>query len=208
MTRAQLKPFFRAVSRAASAQGLVGREAVEAYRRKVMREEAGTDHAADVDPGTGYDRVMYRLAVDAGDWAAAARFATGEERRLAALVEGCARQVVELKAVEDECPFGGDPDDPRGEAIAYVVGIMQQAGFRVVSAGEGWWMDISAQIAFTVFRILDTHRRRILRRLGWRGRMAFDIEASWVGEIDRVGVRKAESNAPCPIRVGRPPDAA
>ena len=68
MTRAQLKPFFRAVSRAASAQGLVGREAVEAYRREVMREEAGADHAADIDPGAGYDRVMYRLAVDGDEY--------------------------------------------------------------------------------------------------------------------------------------------
>ena len=96
MTPAQLKPFWRAVGRATSVLGIVGRQAVEDYRHMVVREETGAEHLRDVDSGDGFDRVMYRLAVDAGDWAAAARFATGEERRLAALVVGCARQVVEL----------------------------------------------------------------------------------------------------------------
>ena len=41
MTRAQLKPYWRAVNRAASALGLVGKEAIEKYRHSVMMEEVG-----------------------------------------------------------------------------------------------------------------------------------------------------------------------
>ena len=201
VTRAQLKPFFRAVNRAASARGIVGKEAVEEYRHAVMREEVGVEHAADVDPGDGYDRVMYRLAVDAGDWAAAVRHATGEERRMAALVESCARQVVELKAVEDSATQVGD-------AVAYVVGCLRQAGFLVCRTPAGdWWADISARESFAVFRMLDTHRRRLLRRIGWSGPLSFDIAAAWALDNTLLAVGRAP-DAPAPIRLGRPPNAA
>ncbi len=208
MTRAQLKPFFRAVSRAASAQGLVGREAVEAYRREVMREEAGADHAADVDPGSGYDRVMYRLAVDAGDWGAASRFATGEERRMAHLVEQCARQVIELKAMDVAGAEFLDGRDPGEASTAYVVGCLRQAGLLVVQAGGGdWWADISGAAAFSVFRMLDTHRRRLLKRLGWGGALAFDPAAAWSldGVILVVGTLYGHQTSP--VRVGVPETA-
>ena len=207
MTQAQLKPFFRAVNRAASALGLVGREAVEEYRRSVMREEVGVDHAADVDPSDGYDRVMYRLAVDGGDWAAAARFATGEERRMAALVESCARQVIELKAVEDF------PSIVSGDPVGYVVGCLRQAGFLVSLTPAGdWWADVAANAAFAVFRMLDTHRRRLLRRLGWNGTLSFDIDASWTCIVGSGGTRTLAlghvKGALPPIRIGRPTEAA
>ena len=210
MTRAQLKPFFRAVSRAASAQGLVGREAVEAYRREVMREEAGADHAADIDPGAGYDRVMYRLAVDGGDWAAASRFATGEERRMAHLVEQCARQVIELKTIEDEprAMFTPEAVAAEGDAVAYVVGCLRQAGLLVTQTPAGdWWADISGAAAFSVFRMLDTHRRRLLKRLGWGGALAFDPASAWLldGVILTAGTLYGHQTSP--IRVGVPETA-
>lgn len=204
MTRAQLKPFFRAVSRAASAQGLVGRDAVEAYRREVMREEAGADHAADIDPGAGYDRVMYRLAVDGGDWAAASRFATGEERRMAHLVEQCARQVIELKSVE------GDPapEAVKISPVAYVVGCLRQAGLLVAQTDSGdWWADISGAAAFSVFRMLDTHRRRLLKRLDWSGTLAFDPAAAWSLDNTVLVVGTLYGHQPSPIRVGVPESA-
>jgi hypothetical protein len=205
MTRAQLKPFFRAVNRAASAQGLVGREAVEAYRREVMREEAGADHAADIDPGAGYDRVMYRLAVDGGDWAAASRFATGEERRMAHLVEQCARQVIELKAIEDEPSVLFDPESVKETPVAYVVGCLRQAGLLVTQTDSGdWWADISGAAAFSVFRMLDTHRRRLLKRLGWSKTLAFEPGAIWT--LDGVTLSCVPGPVSEPqIHVGRVP---
>ena len=210
MTRAQLKPFFRAVSRAASAQGLVGREAVEAYRREVMREEAGADHAGEIDPGAGYDRVMYRLAVDAGDWGAASRFATGEERRMAHLVEQCARQVVELRALETEpdARFAPEAFDAGRAAVAYAVGCLRQAGLLVTESPEGdWWADISGAAAFSVFRMLDTHRRRILKRLGWGGTLAFDPAASWGLDGAIIVSGTLYGHQTTPIHVGSPQSA-
>ena len=210
MTRAQLKPFFRAVSRAASAQGLVGREAVEAYRREVMREEAGADHAADIDPGAGYDRVMYRLAVDGGDWAAASRFATGEERRMAHLVEQCARQVIELKAVEDEPHVMFEPEavEANKKAVAYVVGCLRQAGLLVMQTPtDDWWADISGAAAFSVFRMLDTHRRRLLKRLGWSRPLAFDPAAAWSLDNTVLVVGTLYGHQTSPIHVGVPATA-
>ena len=208
MTRAQLKPFFRAVSRAASAQGLVGREAVEAYRREVMREEAGADHAGEIDPGAGYDRVMYRLAVDAGDWGAASRFATGEERRMAHLVEQCARQVIELKTIEDNPAALCAPETIKVSPVGYVVGCLRQAGLLVTQTPAGdWWADISGSAAFSVFRMLDTHRRRLLKRLGWPKTLAFDPAAAWTldGAILTVGTLYGHQTSP--VRVGVPATA-
>ena len=208
MTKAQLKPYWRAVGRAASALGLVGKEAVEKYRHEVMMEEIGVEHARDVDPADGFDRVMYRLAVDAGDWSAAARFATGEERRMAHLVEQCARQVIELKAIEEDPLSVNETDEARSNVVEYIVGVIKQAGFSVSQTPAGdWWADISANQAFQVFRMLDTHRRRLLRRLGYDGTLSFDAEASWT--IDNyngtVTVDRADEDAQLAIHVGRIP---
>lgn len=200
MTRAQLKPYWRAVGRAASALGIVGKEAVEKYRHEVMMEEIGVEHARDVDPGDGFDRVMYRLAVDAGDWPAASRFATGEERRMAHLVEQCARQVIELKACEE-----GTASDA-GTAADYVVGVLRQAGYLVTKSPSGgdWWADVSATQAFQVFRMLDTHRRRILKRLDWRP-LSFDADAFWYFADGALAVGHLSAGALLSVHVGRIP---
>lgn len=205
MTKAQLKPYWRAVGRAASALGLVGKEAVEKYRHEVMMEEIGVEHARDVDPAAGFDRVMYRLAVDAGDWSAAARYATGEERRMAHLVEQCARQVIELKAIEEEPLFVNETDEARSHAVEYIVGVIKQAGFIVSRTPAGdWWADISADQAFQVFRMLDTHRRRILKRSGWHP-LSFDPTATWSLAGCELGVGQVPADAQLSIHVGRIP---
>lgn len=203
MTRAQLKPYWRAVGRAASALGLVGREAVEKYRHAVMMEEVGAEHARNVDPAVGFDRVMYRLAVDAGDWSAASRFATGEERRMAHLVEQCARQVIELKAMEEDSFDDTVLADPGGAAVAYVVGCLKQAHMPVVCVGADWWLDITGGMAFQVFRMLDTHRRRILKRYGWHP-LSFDADASWYLDGATLSVRHV-GDIPLQLHVGRVP---
>ena len=206
MTKAQLKPYWRAVNRAASALGLVGKEAVEKYRHEVMMEEIGVEHARDVDPADGFDRVMYRLAVDAGDWSAAARFATGEERRMAHLVEQCARQVIELKAIEDDPFFVNEHTEARTHAADYIVGVLEQAGYIVTKSPSGvWWADISAAQAFQVFRMLDTHRRRILKRCGYGGTLSFDADASWYLDCCTVSVGQVSEDVPLDIHVGRIP---
>ena len=206
MTKAQLKPYWRAVGRAASALGIVGKEAVEKYRHDVMMEEVGVDHARDIDPADGFDRVMYRLAVDAGDWSAASRFATGEERRLAHLVEQCARQVIELKALDNDPMFENEHRAANELAVDYIVGVIAQAGYFVAEspAGGEWWADISANQAFQVFRMLDTHRRRLLKRYDWRP-LSFDPDATWYLDGPNLAVGQLSQDARLAIHVGRIP---
>ena len=60
-------------------------------------------------------------------------------------------------------------------------------------------------MSFSVFRMLDTHRRRLLRRLGWEGTLSFDIDAAWGRENGAVAIGHAEASSP-PIKVGRPPE--
>ena len=208
LTPAQRSAFFRALSAASIELGHDTPAAREAYRREVMREEAGADHAADIDPGAGYDRVMSRLAVDGGDWAAASRFATGEERRMAHLVEQCARQVIELKTIEDNPAALFAPETIKVSPVGYVVGCLRQAGLLVTQTPAGdWWADISGSAAFSVFRMLDTHRRRLLKRLGWPKTLAFDPAAAWTldGSVLVVGTLYGHQLAP--IRVGVPESA-
>ena len=63
---------------------------------------------------------------------------------------------------------------------------------------------VSGSIAFQVFRMLDTHRRRLLRRLGWSGALSFDAEASWYLDGSIVSVRHA-GDIPLQLHVGRVP---
>ena len=203
MTKGQLKPYWRAVRRAAFALGLDGAEAVETYRRAVLFEEVGAEHAADVDPGDGYDRVMLRLAIDGGDWGAAERFGSGAERRMARLVETVARQVVELKAIEGE--WGGEGAVTRDQAVGYVVGCLRQAMMPVAAKGGDWWLDVTGSMAFQVFKMLDTHRRRLLRRVGYRGPLTFDAGASYEADGAVVTVRPVYESEEPPIHVGKVP---
>lgn len=61
---------------------------------------------------------------------------------------------------------GGSESD----AQAYVGGVLDQARVpngRSLDDG-GWWMDVAPQRVRDLVKILDTERRRILRRLGAR----------------------------------------
>ena len=52
--------------------------------------------------------------------------------------------------------------------VAYLRAIMAQAGWRwaIVASGDGWWLDLPLPHAQKLFQMLDTHRRRLLRRVG------------------------------------------
>ena len=50
---------------------------------------------------------------------------------------------------------------------AYLRAIMAQAGWRwaIVASGDGWWLDLPRPHAERLLMMLDTHRRRLLRRV-------------------------------------------
>ena len=169
ITPRQRLVFFRAHHAACINLGLSTPEEREEYRKRVMREEAGKEHLADIGRTDEFDRVMKRFAADAGDYETACRFAIGDEARKAALIRICCAQVMQLKG----CPAGSTA------AQDYLAGIVEQAripcGRDLVD--HSFWMDVSPECLTALFQILDTHRRRLLRGMFNDGRMARGILA-------------------------------
>ena len=157
ITQRQRMAFFRAHHAACVNLGLSTTGEREAYRKRVMREEAGREHLADLGRTADFDKVMKRFAADAGDYETACRFAVGDEARKAALIRICCAQVLQLNGHRT-----GSED-----AANYLAGIVEQAR---VPCGRTlldstFWMDISPDTLIVLFQILDTHRRRLLRGL-------------------------------------------
>ena len=157
-TPAQIREYGAAAARACAELG-IGRESErQAYRRRVVRELTGRASIKEVSSAEGYEAVMARLWADAGDFLRAADYSIAPERRLAYVVRVLACQLMQLK--------GGSEAD----AQAYVGGVLDQARVpngRSLDDG-GWWMDVAPQRVRDLVQILDTERRRILRRLGAR----------------------------------------
>ena len=157
ITPRQRSAFFRAHHAACINLGLSTSDEREEYRKRVMREETGKAHLADLGRTEDFDKVMKRFAADAGDYETACRFAVGDEARKAALIRICCAQVMQLKGA----PAGST------DATDYLSGIVEQA--RVPCGRDltdsSFWMDVSPDSLTVLFQILDTHRRRILRGL-------------------------------------------
>lgn len=169
ITQRQRLAFFRAHHAACVNLGLSTADEREEYRKRVMREEAGKEHLADIGRTEAFDKVMRRFATDAGDYETACRFAVGDEARKATLIRICCAQLMQLKG----CPAGST------DAIDYLSGIVEQArvpcGRDMVDSS--FWMDVSPDSLTVLFQILDTHRRRLLRgylQPGARSFLGFD----------------------------------
>ena len=163
LTPAQRAAFFRALQAASAELGHDTPDEREAYRKRVMREECGKAHLAQLSRTADFDACMRRFAADAGDFEAAARFAVADGARKAALVRICCAQVMQLKG----CALGTT------EAADYLAGIVEQA--RIPCGRDlrdsSFWMDCAPGNLRALFQILDTHRRRLLRGM-IDGRMA------------------------------------
>lgn len=154
LTASQCSLFFRALGAACSAQGINNNADRDIYRKSVVRSETGLSSLKLVNRTDEYEAIMLRLALDASDYELATHFSSGTERRLSHMVEVCAAQLMQLH-----------PDHP--DAQAYVIGIINQAGYRGKFDGAIWWLDLTSDSLMAVFQMLDTHRRRILRRAGY-----------------------------------------
>lgn len=155
ITPAQRAAFFRALQAACTELGHDTAEAREAYRKQVMHEETGKAHLAQLSRTADFDACMSRFAADAGDYETASRFSVADAARKAALVRICCAQVMQLKG----CTVGTT------EAADYLSGIVEQS--RVPCGRDvgdsSFWMDCAPDNLLTLFQILDTHRRRLLR---------------------------------------------
>lgn len=157
ITQKQRLAFFRACHAACVNLGYSSAEEREEYRKRVMREETGKAHLADLGRTEDFDKVMKRFAADAGDYETACRFAVGDEARKAALIRICCAQVMQLKVA----PAGST------DAADYLSGIVEQArvpcGRNLIDSS--FWLDVNPGSLTVLFQILDTHRRRLLQQM-------------------------------------------
>ena len=151
LTKAQISAYWRAASVAARNIG----ESVDGYRKEVMLEECGLRSIKDLNRTTDFDRVMARFLADAGDYESAAKYAVGDSLRKAVLIRICCAQVMQLLGVTSGS----------SQALEYLAGIIRQANLECGSDAAGFWLDCPADDLMALFHILDTHRRRLLRRL-------------------------------------------
>ena len=172
ITPKQKRAFWGQFAAACRNLGITSEEK-DAYRHAVLEEAAGVWHLSDVNSTTGFEAVMQRLAADAGDWARAASFTIGNTRRIAAMVEDCARQVFELTG------------NSNGDAVSYAKGILQRAGLKRAEAldGKAWYLDYSEATPVKIFQMLDSHRRRLIwrrrRETGTHIRLAYSFGTSY-----------------------------
>ena len=150
LTKAQICAYWRAASAGARNLG----EPVEEYRKKVMLEECGLRSMKDLNRTTDFDRVMARFLADAGDYESAAKYAVGDSLRKAVLIRICCAQVMQLLGVTSGS----------SQALEYLAGIIRQANLEC-GYDTAFWMDCPPDSLTALFAMLDTHRRRLLRRL-------------------------------------------
>ena len=147
LTQSQRRTLFATIRAAAREQG----EQPEAYRKRVMAEELGVEHLAQVSATSGFDTLMARICRDAGDLQRATMYVTQATRRLQHLIVEAARRIA--------------PDDPCG----YVAGVMQQS--RLVPLGDtatladrlrngSAWLDVPEPHLRRILAMLKTHIRR------------------------------------------------
>jgi hypothetical protein len=101
LTGKQVASFWHAFSASCNAQGIPA-DGREAYRHGVMLDETGKEHMAQLNRTADYDKIMLRLALDAQDYETAARYTTGDERRLAKMVEVTAAQIMQCQGTDPE----------------------------------------------------------------------------------------------------------
>lgn len=140
----QRAQFFRAFGAACSSLGLCDRDEQEAYRKTVMGTEGKSAHLADLTQ-SGLESCMVRFWTDAGNWEEAARWGSGESRRLVWMVRERAKKIA-------------------GEGyIDYISAVLHQSGIaqnRAVKSLE----DLTDPELRKVFIMLETYIRR------WRDR--------------------------------------
>ena len=103
---------------------------------------------------------------------------------MAKMVEACAGQLMQIM------------DSFETMADAYIIGILKKAGHPVRNGGEHYWMDIPDTLLRSVFQMLDTHRRRLLKAASFPGPLTFSVNAAYLRSP--LGAITASSAPPKP----------
>ena len=151
MTPKQVGAFWRAFAAACCELELSTSAEKESYRKQVLREEAHVTSLKLVNRTTDYDKIMARLKSDAGEDAAAIEYAMGTDYRIQAMIKVSASQIMQLTG------------ESESKAAVYVAGVAEQAKIPVSVTGDLVFIDVPRHRAKSVFLMLETHRRRLLR---------------------------------------------
>ena len=153
LTPIQRRLFFMALRPAAQEVG----EEPEAYRRRVLQEELGVEHLAEVSRGGDFDKLMSRIWADRGEYSRALEYSLGSFSRIKHLIVTAAERIVASKP------------DWHGTVYDYIAGVMQQSRMvemrqvRVMAsrlATDDGWLDFTEPQLKRLLMMLNTHIRR------------------------------------------------
>jgi hypothetical protein len=191
LSKDQVNMFFRAFAEAWKVQAAdrgkeVGdKKAMEEYRHSLILRATGQPSLTMVTRTKGFDNLMLEVCQDARMYEVAGQVELSAGLRIRARAEDCLRQI---------CEINGNGCLPNQAARwTYVCHVTQHA------FGTMAWQDIAEDQFDRVFMMLDTHRRRLLRKAGWVGgkdnpteRMGFEFGARYA----RDGMRVVFANDP------------
>jgi hypothetical protein len=160
LTKAQMALYWRAFAAACRNLGLVEKAEREEYRKEVMSMEAGKKSIKELSKTADFDAVLARFQSDGGEYSAAIETGSQDLKRMAYLIKVLCLQLMQLK--------GGDGADAR----AYLGGMLSQARLpNKCLSDDSYQVEVSPKYARAVVAMLNTHRRRLLRR--WSSHAAF-----------------------------------
>lgn len=192
LTKPQIAAYFRAANAAARALG----EPLDAYRKRVMKEVCNVTSIKQLNRTSDFDAVMTRFAEDAADYQSACHYAVGSGRRLAVLIAAVCEQVMQLKCLESAETGAPATTTP---AEDYLRTILNRSGNLRSNQAGGWWLDLSDTNLQAVFAMLDTHRRRLIRRLNHSTSGSVPLAFSMDIGYFLMGTRLATYELPSPI---------
>ncbi|MBQ8113716.1 MAG: hypothetical protein IJ146_10990 [Kiritimatiellae bacterium] len=192
LTQPQIAAYFRAANAAARALG----EPLDAYRKRVMKEVCNVTSIKQLNRTSDFDAVMTRFAEDADDYQSACHFAVGSGRRLAVLIGAVCEQVMQLKSLETAETGAIASATP---AEDYLRSILNRSGNLRNDTAGGWWLDLTDTNLQAVFAMLDTHRRRLIRRINQSTSSSVPLSFSMDIGYFLMGTHLATYELPSPI---------
>ena len=192
LTKPQIAAYFRAAGAAARALG----EPLDVYRKRVMKEVCNVTSVKQLNRTGDFDAVMTRFAEDAADYQSACHYAVGSGRRLAVLIAAVCEQVMQLKCLETAVTGAPATTTP---AEDYLRTILNRSGNLRSNQAGGWWLDLTDTNLQAVFAMLDTHRRRLIRRLNHSTSSSVPLAFSMDIGYFLMGTRLATYELPSPI---------
>ena len=148
---AYFKKFFAQMNKAVTALGVNSDE----YYRRVLFECAGVSSIKQLPSLELYAECLRRFALDAGDYAQPADFATEKQKRYAYIIKVMTLQIMQLARLDES------------NARAYFDAIVSQSRRGAVgfySRGETFYLDLDPINLLLFLKILDTHLRRLKKK--------------------------------------------